>query len=103
MAVVCLLDACFVEVCRLRGDAAFACEVYMPGERHGMRVRPTEPYAAIFLRRRRQRGRGAALRAGGALGLWRRHADGDDDEPAHRMALQGLDNKPAQLINPTSE
>src|SRR3546814_11167834 len=103
IAVIIFVDVLFFEVDRRRGDAAFAVEVHMPGELLGLLARPAEPDAAIFLQRRRQRDREAALRAGGALGLGRRHAAGDDDEPAHRMAPQGFDKKTSQLIHPTHE
>jgi hypothetical protein len=103
VAVIIFVDILLLEVDRRGGDALVPLQVDMAGELVGLVARPAEPQAAIFPQGRRQRHRQPALGAAGAARLGRRHPVGDDDQPAHRTALHGLDSSPAQLISPTSE
>ncbi len=103
VTVVIFLDVLLFQVDRRGGDALGPLHVDVAGEMIGLLARPPEPQPAILPQRRFKRHAQSALRAGRRTSFRRRHAIGDDDKAAHRTELHGLDNKPAQLINPTSE
>ncbi len=103
IAVVILVDIAVREVDRRGGDAVVALRGYFALVLLALRARPAEPDALVIAQRRVQRAGKPALRTRGAACLGHRDPVRDDDEFAYRTSLQGLDNRPAQLITPTSE
>ncbi|GAA3794482.1 hypothetical protein GCM10022600_14820 [Qipengyuania pelagi] len=65
--------------------------------------RPAEPDAAMLAERGIEGPGKPALRSGSAARLGYCDPVRDDDEFRYRTSLHGLDNRPAQLITPTSE
>ena len=104
VAVVIFVDIALRKVDRRGRHAIMGLGIYpAAGTLFAFLPRPAEPDAAMLAQRGIERPCQPALCPGSAAGLGHCDTVRNDDEFGYRTSLQGLDNRPAQLITPTSE